>query len=69
MTFSLKSVKPAEFEDATAGFEIELASLFRAIESEIYKEIRAGSREGIAQDALLRRMESILQREVVDAKS
>lgn len=71
MSFSLRAVKRAEFAEATTAFEQELAGVFRALESDVYRELRKASKEGLSIEAAIARVAGLMDKEVghADAKA
>jgi hypothetical protein len=71
VSFSLRAVKAAEFAYESAAFEQELAGVFRAVESEVYRALRKAAKEGLTQDQTIALVAAVLDKEVghADAKA
>ncbi len=66
-SFVLRGATVNEMEDAAFGFEVELATAFRAIESEMYKELRKAQAEGLTVEQAIARAVDVLEKEIPDA--
>lgn len=66
-SFVLRGVTDQEVDDSVYAFEMELATVFRAVESEIYRTIRAAMKDGLSIDEAIAKAGQVLDREVPDA--
>lgn len=65
--FVLRGATVDEMESEALGYEIELATVFRGIESEMYKELRKAVSEGLTIDQAIARAAAVLDKEIPDA--